>query len=113
MNTTLHIDPTYLEIILSAVLPLIVAVVTKQLAAGWVKTGVLIVLSVATGVVSQLAANDGTFVLGHMLADAGLALLVAVAAHFGVWKPIGLTGSAGALARIVPGGIGPVRALAA
>jgi hypothetical protein len=106
MNRVVHIDPTMLEVLLSTILPLIVALVTNRFASGIVKTGTLIVLSVATGVLSQLAANDGTFVVGHALADTGLALLIAIGAHFGVWKPVGISGSAGVIARVFPAGIG-------
>jgi hypothetical protein len=113
MNTLITINPTVLTLVVSVLLPAAVALVTKRLAAGWVKALTLLGLAVVSGWAAELADSGGTFVLGRALGQVVVTFVVAVAVHYGFWKPVGLTGSAGVIARAVPGGIGPLRSPAA
>lgn len=88
------------------VIPFLTALITKWNAHAGVKAVVTLLLAGLTGVLSEAAAPGGyDWAHGGLYAVEGFA--VAVAAHFGLWKPAAVTGSQGAIARTVPGGIGP------
>jgi len=113
MNTKVTIDLDTLNLLVAVVLPILVALVTRRFAASWFKAVTLLALSVLSGWLGDLAAHDGTFVLGRAVAEIVVAFVVAVAAHYGLWKPVGLTGSGGLVATVVPAGVGPLRSPAA
>lgn len=104
---SIHVDTTYISFLISAVLPMITALITKRYAKGWVKTLTLVVLSVIAGIGEQMMSNGGVFRLDaagfYMIGT----LLFAALVHFGVLKPINLTGANGFIARAVPQGLGP------
>jgi hypothetical protein len=109
MNAIVTIDPTYLDIALAVVLPMVVALVTKQLADSWVKAVVLLLLSALTAAGSDMLAHGGTFTLGPTLGNFVLTFIIAVGMHYGLLKPTGITGSNGAIAKVFPGGLGRAR----
>jgi hypothetical protein len=93
----------------NVLLPILVALVTARLADGHVKALALLALSAASGfLASWLDALNGSTAFDW--SQAGFTVVtgfvVAVAAHFGLWKPAGVTGSSGAVASAVPGGLG-------
>lgn len=96
-----------LVLYVAPLLPIVVALVTKATAPAALKAGILVVLSVVSALVTQAIA-DGTDVKVDrgFLARLVVTLAVAVAAHFGVLKPAGITGSEGKVATAVPGGLG-------
>lgn len=99
----------WLTFLINTALPIVVALVTSRFADGAVKALVLLFLSAVTGVlVGVLAAvNAGAPVdWSHVLFTALVGYLVAVVAHFGLWKPAAVTGSAGVVQLKVPSGMG-------
>ncbi|MET9119963.1 hypothetical protein [Streptomyces sp. NPDC004528] len=73
------------NLLVGGVLPLIVAFVTKETWAGWVKGLVLAALSAAGGVGTDFL-HSSDFDLSVSAWGAGLAFVFAVAAHVGVYK---------------------------
>lgn len=104
--------PTWLQwlnVIINVLLPIVVALVTSRVADGAVKALVLLVLSAATGLLTSwyAAADAGVaFDLNAAAFTTMTGLVVAIAAHFGVWKPTGVTGSGGVVQLRAPAGIG-------
>ncbi|TFV90377.1 hypothetical protein [Blastococcus sp. CT_GayMR16] len=93
----------------SAVLPALVALITKRMAAPALKAVTLLFLAALTGLLSELLDALVTalpFDFGTAAANWLMAFIVAVAAHYGLLKPLKMTGSQGAIATAVPGGLG-------
>lgn len=85
-------------------LPPIVAAVTHRLASSVVKSLLLLALAAAGGVITSAGANALDW---RSLLDAFMTqFAAAVIAHYGLLKPTGITGSAGAIARALPSGLG-------
>lgn len=100
---------TWLGFAVSVILPALVAFVTKQTAHSGVKAIVLLVLAAVTGFVDTWidAANQGViFNFGAAAVATLMSFAVAVLAHYGLLKPVSVTGSTGAIQTNVSGGIG-------
>lgn len=83
------------SILISFVLPLLVGLVTKSSTRGGVKAVLLLFLSTDTAVLTQYAAFHGNdFPWATTLLTALVGFVMAVAAHFGLWKPTGATAQA-------------------
>lgn len=94
---------------INVVLPILVAILSSRLATGALKSVLLLALSAVTGyLISWLAAIDNAvpFDFSQASFTALLGFVVAVAAHFGFWKPAGVTGSDGAIQAAIPRGLG-------
>lgn len=76
--------------LVGVVLPIIVGVVTRWSTRSGVKAVVLLLLSAVTGVLTDWLANPGLSLILTAL-YAGEAWVVAVAMHFGLWKPSNVT----------------------
>lgn len=99
----------WLMLLVSGVLPALVALVTKRMASSGLKAVVLLFLSALLGFATEMynaVVHAAEFNFGRVAAQWLLSFLVAVAAHYGLLKPTGLTGSQGVIARGVPGGVG-------
>lgn len=108
MGTTISLAQ-WLDAGVNTLLPILVAVITARLASGAVKALLLLLLSAVSGfLISWLdALNNGVpFDFSQAGFTVVLGFVVAVAAHFGVWKPAGVTGSGGLIQSSIPGGIG-------
>lgn len=108
MNLVLS-QSLWLTLAVAVVLPMLVALVTKQTAHSGVKAVALLFLSAATGVLSAAldASTSGqAFDWGHAVTGALIAFAWAVLAHLGILKPISVTGSQGVIQVKVPGGVG-------
>ena len=104
MNIT--ISTAYLTVITGTILPMLVALVTHQLASSKYKTVVLAVLSVVAGVATQMLHNGGHLVVSQAALMSVASFGIAAVAHEGALKPLGLTGSDGWLNARIPGGLG-------
>lgn len=89
--------------LVGVVLPMLVALVTNKVAGANVKAAILLVLGVIGAALSQ------TTVDGFQWKAFGVTLvtqlLTAIASHYGLLKPLGVTGSTGAIQNAVPGGL--------
>lgn len=103
-----QLDITWLSLLATVILPQIVALATARLAHSGLKAGVLAVLTLATTAANELLANDGTgtFDTSSWLATALGVFLGAVGMHYGLLKPINVTGADGVIQRSVTGGLG-------
>lgn len=85
----LRVDSGVVTLIAGTLLPLLVGFVTKLGAPPGLKALLLLVLSTASGLLTQAAVNDGVAVISKqafMLA-AGT-FIVGVVTHKGLWKPL-------------------------
>lgn len=83
-----------LNLVVTVLLPLIVGLVTKQSWSAGAKAVLLLVLAAITGVASEAldAATSSTpYDLQVSVIAAVQALVIAIAVHFGLWKPVGAT----------------------
>lgn len=102
MNTLavlVTIDDYWLTALISVFLPMIVALITRQVASGTVKSLILLFLSAVTGTVTSWQATGGTFDLKDAVIATIMSFIVAVGMHFGLLAPTGVTGSEGAIQR--------------
>lgn len=106
MTHTVTLSTIYVALVVGTVLPNVTALATARLATGRYKSLVLAVLSVIAGAGQQLLNAHGTFVPKTLALWAAATFMTSVVTHYGLLKPLGLTGSAGALARTLPGGLG-------
>lgn len=98
-----------LTLLVSVGLPALVALVTQRMASSGLKATVLAALAAVTGLASELLdalVHHTAFDVGAALIAWLTAFVIAVAVHYGLLKPAGVTGSQGAIAQAVPGGIG-------
>lgn len=93
-----------LNVLVGIVLPMLVAVVTHRLAAGWLKSLVLLALSILGGLLTTVAV--ASFRWQDFLTNFLLQFGAGVLAHYGVLKPAGITGSNGAIQKLLPAGAG-------
>lgn len=99
----------WINVAVNTLLPIVVALITARIADGAVKALVLLALSAVSGfLTSALAAVElgVPFAWDQAAFTVLLGYVVAVASHFGLWKPAAVTGSGGAVQARVPGGIG-------
>lgn len=83
------IDLSWLELLVAVVLPLVVAVVTKEVRSSGLKAVVLAALAAVSAALTAVIASDG--VLTEATLQAGVEyFLVAVASYYGLWKPTGV-----------------------
>lgn len=90
------LTPEQIFFIASAVLPLLVALVTNKVKSPALKASLLIVFSVlASSVANVLEALHGgqSVNLTKVGVDALGAIVVGITAHFGVWKSLGISGA--------------------
>lgn len=103
------IDLDWITLVSGVLLPMLVALVTAQLASPGLKAVVLAVLSAVSGVLNELVAVNGDFAAIDWKLSAGNALtvfLIGVGLHVGILKPTGVTGTDGSIASRVTSGIG-------
>jgi len=83
-----------LTFIVSILLPLLVGIVTTRVTSSGIRAILLAALSLVTSVVTEWIAavqNDHPFNLYAALVTWGGVFVIAVATHFGVWKPTGVS----------------------
>lgn len=108
MGTTITLSQ-WLNAGVNVLLPIVVAIVAARAADGAVKAMLLLLLSAVSGyLISWLDAVNGgvAFDFSQASFTAVLGFVVAIAAHFGVWKPAAVTGSTGFVQSALPGGLG-------
>lgn len=84
----------WLTLVATVLLPILVGVVTKASTSGGVKAVLLLALSAVTSLVSGLLAVDGKTDIGPLVTTTVTTFVIAVAVHYGFWKPTTVTDSA-------------------
>lgn len=102
------IDLNWLLVLTGFVVPMLTALVTKQVSNAGLKASVLAVLSAVGGVLTEIQSVSGDLSAmswNATLANAVGVFLLGVGLHFGLLRPTGVTGSEGVIQSKVPGGI--------
>lgn len=100
-------------LLVSTVLPILVGLVTTRVTDGRIKAILLAALAAVIGLGTELLASiqtGTTYDLGQGLLLALTSFLVAVAMHFGLWKPTGVAGAAQNVLVTAKGDVGVYRA---
>lgn len=93
MNVAL--DRAYwLGLLVSVVLPVLVGLVTTRVTSAGTKATLLLALSTANGLLVEVANPGPGFDLGTAAILSAVAFGTGVLAHFGLWKPAGISGKA-------------------
>jgi hypothetical protein len=104
MNIT--VDAVWLDLVMGTVLPIVVAIVKRRYGRVWVGAVLLAVLAAAEAVLREVMGANGRFDIKPVLIHFFLTFISGVAMHFGLLKPVGVTGDEGAVQRVIPAGIG-------
>jgi hypothetical protein len=88
-----NLDAAYwLGLLVSVVLPVLVGLVTTRVTNAGVKAVLLLALSTATGFVTEYAGpHDAGYSVGTAAVLALVSFATGVLAHFGFWKPVGVS----------------------
>jgi hypothetical protein len=100
------IDDFWLTFLLATALPMLTALVTNRWATSTQKALVLLALSVISGALTSIQAAGGTFDPAVALVGIVVSFIQAVGLHYGLLRPLNITGQQGALAKVAPGGLG-------
>lgn len=91
MEVVFNLTPALvIGLLVSTVLPILVGLVTTRVTSSGVRAGALAALAAITGLLTELLASINAGVaydLGSGLVLALTAFIVAVAMHYGLWKP--------------------------
>lgn len=98
-----NMDPMTTVKLISAFLPLLVAVITKRYATSAVKGVANFVLSTATGSIGYLVGANGGYDLRGFINAALNCVVVSGIAYLMVWKPTGVAGSVAVATESLPG----------
>ena len=92
---TVDLDRAYwLGLLVSVVLPVLVGLVTTRVTSAGTKAVLLLALSTANGLLVEVANPGPGFDLGTAVVLSLVAFGTGVLAHFGLWKPAGVSGKA-------------------
>lgn len=87
-------QPNWLGLLMSVVLPILVGLVTKTVTSASTKAVLLMFLSALNGILTEyinVLANGNGYDWSTALYTWGGSFAIAVAVHFGFWKPTGAT----------------------
>lgn len=76
----------WLTLVVTLVLPIVVGLVTKASTSPAIKSVLLLALSAATAIISNLLAVDGASDVGPMVTSVLSTFVIAVASYFGFWR---------------------------
>lgn len=95
-----EIDDYWLTLLLSVILPMVVALITKSSASGTVKSVTLLALAAITGTLTAYQqAGGGPLDVKMAIINTVVSFVIAVGIHFGLLKEINVTGSEGVIQR--------------
>ncbi|MGW3025880.1 hypothetical protein [Streptomyces sp. NPDC001221] len=82
----------WLGLVITFVLPLLVGVVTTHVTSPGIQAVLLLLFDAVNGfLVEYTAPHPSGYSVGNALILTGVAFVMSVAAHFGLWKPTGLS----------------------
>lgn len=92
---TVNLDQAYwLGLLVSVLLPVFVGLVTTRVTHAGVKAVLLLALSGVNGFLVEFAAGGPGYDVGTAAVLALVAFATGVLSHFGLWKPVGVSGKA-------------------
>lgn len=87
-----HLDAAYwLGLVISVILPVLVGLVTTRVVDAGVKAVLLLALSTVNGFLVELAHPGPGYQVGTAAVLALVSFGTGVLAHFGLWKPVGIS----------------------
>lgn len=95
----IEVDVAALTFVVGTLIPVLVALVTKAHASPGVKAVITALLSAVAGAASLAIAGEGKIDVAHVAVSIGVAWFTAITTHFGLLKPVGVTGAEGAVAQ--------------
>lgn len=95
----IQVDVAALTFVVSTLIPVLTALVTKAHASPGVKAVVTALLAGVAAGVALAIRQEGSVDLGQFVVTAALAWFTAITTHFGLLKPVGVTGADGAVAQ--------------
>lgn len=81
----------WLGLLIAVVLPVLVGLVTTRVVHAGTKAVLLLVLSTINGFLAELSAGGPGFDAGTTAVLAAVSFATGVLAHFGLWKPVGVS----------------------
>ncbi len=105
MNSVITIDVALWGLVIGTVLPLLVGIITAQVADSGVKAVVLLALAAVISIGQEIIA-DGSFEAKAAALKFALLFLTSVGLHFGLLSPTRISGRNGAIQRNFTGGVG-------
>lgn len=105
-RTVVEIPDLYLTFLVATVLPILVGFVKARFAASWIGSLLLLFFSVVSGWLTSLNATGGEFEPKVAIVSIVMSFVTAVGAHYGLLKPMQVTGDNGVVLKAIPGGIG-------
>lgn len=107
MSNLVVIAPSVVGIIISAVIPILVGLITKATLSSGAKAVFMLILNAVNALVTTAVTTDGSAIITRQaFANFVIGVVISVAAYYGVYKPNNVTSDAGGkLAPTV--GIGP------
>jgi hypothetical protein len=97
------------NMIVSFIIPLVLQLVTNSQAPEAFKAVFALLVAAVVGALTPFLTGVQTWPPSDWAAiflSAGSVFLTSILAHYGLWKPVGITGSNGSIANAVPGGVG-------
>jgi hypothetical protein len=92
---TVNLDKAYwLGLLVSVILPVLVGLVTTRVTSARAKAVLLLALSTLNGFVVEYAAPGPGYSVGTAAVLALVTFATGVLTHFGLWKPVGVSGKA-------------------
>lgn len=92
----MNIDVPTLSLIVGTVIPLLVGVVTKEVASSAVKGVLNALLSSIAGALTVVIAANGEWVINDIVHGALATFIASIATYYGLWKPTGISASVNA-----------------
>jgi hypothetical protein len=90
-----NLDQAYwLGLLVSVILPVLVGLATTRVTHAGVKAVLLLALSGVNGVLVEYVAGGPGYDVGTAVVLALVAFATGVLSHFGLWKPVGVSGRA-------------------
>lgn len=98
-----------INLVISIVAPLLVSLITNSAADPRFKAIINLLIAAVVGVVTPFLTGQqewGSVQISVILLSIAQIWLTSIMAHYGLWKPTGVTGSDGSISASFPGGIG-------
>jgi hypothetical protein len=92
---SIHLDGAYwLGLAISVALPVLVGLVTTRVTSAGAKAVLLLLLTALNGFLVELSQASDGYSVGTAVVLWGVSFAIGVLSHFGLYKPVGLSGKA-------------------
>jgi hypothetical protein len=97
------------NMLVSVLIPLLLQAIAHSTASEQYKTLLNLFITAAVGVATPFLTGDvswGSVSWTVLLLSFGQVFVTSILSHYGLWKPLGVTGSTGSISTAIPGGLG-------